>query len=618
MIISNPSVCVIAVYFGELPNYMPLWLRSCEMNPTVSFLLITDQQVKDVPPNVRVVSIMLHQMKRMAEEKLGMKIALDTPYKCCDYKPVYGLIFEDYLEGVDYWGHADLDLLFGDLAGFFRKYDLAQYDKFLPLGHLAFYRNTDECNQRFRLTEGGENSFQTAFSKREVTQFDELGGMNGLYLKKGFPFFRERIFADISKSTTRLRLVENYPDAHEKNYPHQLFVWENGAVKRYYLENGTVRSEEFLYIHLKKRAFSPLAFDAKTAKCVYITPNALLEANGAPDGAAIVKLNPYRGALWDQLQQKYRWRIKTKSEKMRGALRHLPYLLFAYASRVFEFRGMSDATYLSLLYRAAMHKDLNLQDPRTFTEKLQWIKAYDHNPQYTVMVDKYAAKKWVAERIGEEHIVPTIGVWKRFDEIDFDTLPNCFVLKCTHDSHSAIICTDKQSFNKAAARRKLGKALKKNYYYEARQWPYKNVPPQIIAEAYLDDRSGEGLKDYKFFSFDGEPKVMYIAAGRSSGTTTGDFFDMDFRHLDLAIDHEPAEVPPARPDTFEEMKRAAAILSEGIPSVRVDFYEYDGQFYFGEMTFFHCGGFVPFRPDSWDQAFGSWVKLPKQNGGEKP
>lgn len=281
--------------------------------------------------------------------------------------------------------------------------------------------------------------------------------------------------------------------------------------------------------------------------------------------------------------------------------------VFAHFARKYEFRFLSDARYLKLCYEGNTGRKLNLKNPTRYTEKLQWMKVYDHNPRYTEMVDKAAAKDWAGKIIGREHIIPTLGVWEHFEDIDFDALPDRFVLKCTHDSHSVLICMDKASFDREAAKKRLNAALKREYCYEGRQWPYKNVPPRIIAEKYMENEATGDLRDYKFFTFNGEPKVMYIATGRGTDQTYGDFFDMEFHHLDLRIDHETAPVCPEKPACFEQMKQAAAMLAKGTPQVRVDFYEVNGQFYFGEMTFFHCGGFVCFKPDSWDTTFGSWM-----------
>ena len=269
--------------------------------------------------------------------------------------------------------------------------------------------------------------------------------------------------------------------------------------------------------------------------------------------------------------------------------------------------------FLKKMYKIKTGKELNLFKPVLYTEKLQWLKLFDQRPEYTVMVDKYAVKNFVAERIGNKYVIPLLGVWDSVDEIDFEALPNQFVLKTTHDSGAVVICKNKRDLDVKVVKKKIGYFLKRNYFDCNREWPYKNVKPRIIAEAYMEDSTYKELRDYKFFTFGGIPKVLYIAQGRGNGElTVADFFDMEFNHLDLTIDHKMANTTPEKPQCFEEMKKLAAVLSEGTPQLRVDFYEVDGKVYFGEMTFFHCSGFEKFYPEKWDKTFGDWVKLPKK------
>ena len=274
--------------------------------------------------------------------------------------------------------------------------------------------------------------------------------------------------------------------------------------------------------------------------------------------------------------------------------------------------------FVKKMYRIQTGRELNLENPTLYTEKLQWLKLYDHRPEYTTLVDKYAAKQYVAEKIGPEYVVPLLGVWDSVEDIDFDSLPEQFVLKTTHDSGGLVICKDKSQLDIAKAKQKLRYFWKRDYYYHNREWPYKNVPHRIIAEQYMEDtRQGE-LRDYKFFTFGGVPKVLYIAQGRGRGEpTVADFFDMEFNHLPFTIDHDMAAVPPEKPQNFELMQELAAKLSAGTPQLRVDFYEVDGKVYFGEMTFFHCSGFESFHPTEWDEMFGSWVQLPPKQTEER-
>ena len=274
---------------------------------------------------------------------------------------------------------------------------------------------------------------------------------------------------------------------------------------------------------------------------------------------------------------------------------------------------ISDKAYLKYLYKAAFGKKLNLDDPVTFSEKLQWLKLYDRNPEYCKLVDKYEVKRYIAEIIGEQYIIPTLGVWDRSEDIDFDTLPEQFVLKCTHDSGSVIVCRDKSTFDMEKARGFLKKKLKTNPFWYGREWPYKNLKPRILAEAYMEDEKTAELRDYKFFCFNGEVKALFIATDRQKAgeEVKFDFFDPDFNWLPFKQRHPNASVHPEKPVCFEEMKKLAVRISAGIPHVRVDFYEVNGRIYFGEMTFFHFCGMVPFDPEEWDAIFGEWLRLPR-------
>lgn len=276
---------------------------------------------------------------------------------------------------------------------------------------------------------------------------------------------------------------------------------------------------------------------------------------------------------------------------------------------------LPDKTYIRLYYKYSMGKKLNLRNPKTFNEKLNWLKLYDRNPLYTKLVDKYSVKSWVAERIGEKYIIPTLGVWSCFDDINFDNLPNQFVLKTTHGGGSVgvVVCKDKASFDKTAAKLKLEKSMTISGYDTVREWPYKNVQRRILAERYI--HPGDGLSDipdFKFFCFDGKVKALFIGTDRGTGDVKFDFYDADFNHLDLVQVHPMSGRIIEKPVNFEEMKKIAAELSKGIPQVRVDLYNVDGIIFFGEMTFYHHAGVVPFHPEKWDEIFGSWISLPQK------
>ena len=278
-----------------------------------------------------------------------------------------------------------------------------------------------------------------------------------------------------------------------------------------------------------------------------------------------------------------------------------------------------DKLYLKLKYKNVFNKKLDLKNPQTFNEKLQWLKLYDRKEIYTTMVDKYEAKKYVADIIGEEYIIDTLGVYDNFDDIDFDSLPNQFVIKCTHDSGGIVICKDKSKFNYDEARKKIEQSLKRNYYYSGREWPYKNVKPRIIIEKYMEDNNSKSMKDYKFFCFNGEPKIMYLSEGLENHSTASmSFFDMNFNETTCKRkDYKLFEYKPEKPKNFEKMKKYARLLSKNIPHVRVDFYEINGKVYFGELTFSTCSGFIPFEDEKWDYKLGSWLNLNKEDKNEK-
>ena len=273
---------------------------------------------------------------------------------------------------------------------------------------------------------------------------------------------------------------------------------------------------------------------------------------------------------------------------------------------------LSDECKVKLWYWLSFGKKLNLKNPQTYSEKLQWLKLYDHNPKYTMMVDKYAVKQWVSDTIGEQYVIPTIGVWDRFEEVCLDSLPKKFVLKTTQGcgNNGVAVVKSKSVVNMAEIASKFRKAGRRNAYKMLGEWPYKDVAPRILAEKYMEDQYGE-LRDYKFFCFDGKVKAMFIASGRSKGQVCFDFYDEKFNYLNIEHGHPTTNGSPTKPLAWEEMICIAEKLSVGIPHVRVDLYEVDGHPYFGEMTFYHHGGLVPFMPAKWDKIFGDWIKLPK-------
>lgn len=301
-----------------------------------------------------------------------------------------------------------------------------------------------------------------------------------------------------------------------------------------------------------------------------------------------------------------------KAKKIVKYLMDSDYRFFINANRG-KYDNLSDEEYLKKYYRARMKKELNLENPQTFNEKLQWLKLYDRKPEYTTMVDKYEVKQYVADKIGEQYIIPTLGVWDAFEEIDFENLPNQFVLKCTHDSGGIAICRDKSVFDIDKAKNIINKSLKNNYYYHGREWPYKNVKPRILAEQYMEDDESQELSDYKFYCFNGEPKFLYLSKGLECHATAKiSYVTLDWELAEFKrVDFKPFDTLPPKPLNFEKMQELACKLSAEIPFLRVDFYEVNGQIYFSELTFFPGSGYTKFEPEVFDVILGTELKLPK-------
>ena len=282
------------------------------------------------------------------------------------------------------------------------------------------------------------------------------------------------------------------------------------------------------------------------------------------------------------------------------------YRLVINTSRFGMNKDMPDEMYLRKAFKAFHGYEPNLVHPKTFNEKLQWLKLHDRKDIYTTMVDKYEAKKYVSSKIGDKYVIPTLGVWDHFDNIDFSKLPKSFVLKCTHDSGSVVLVKDKDYWDKESAKRKLEHGLSKNYYWSGKEWPYRNVKPRIIAEKMVDMNP----VDYKWICMKGEPEVLCMCMDRQKGDLTFNYYDMNFNLLPFEWVHPNIKTGgEKRPENFDEMKELAQKLSKGIPEVRVDFYDINGQVYFGELTFYHESGFAPFYPKEWDLRLGKLLDL---------
>lgn len=295
-----------------------------------------------------------------------------------------------------------------------------------------------------------------------------------------------------------------------------------------------------------------------------------------------------------------------------------PSLLYLFAAAKGVTNFIPDRVHLAILFRIQIGNRLNLRDPKTFNEKVQWLKLNDRNPLYTTLVDKVAVKQWVSERIGDEYVTKTYQEWSNASDILIDSLPKRFVLKTNHDSGGVVICLDKEIFDLAAAKRFLSKQLESNYFWICREWPYKKVPPKVFAEEYVeaDSSIGAGTIDYKFYCFNGEPRFLYLSCGLDDHSTARiSFLNLDWSKAEfMRADYQPFNSLPPKPDCFDQMKDLARVLAKDIPFVRVDFFIANGKPRFSEMTFSPCGGFMPFEPKEWDEKIGDMLDLPSSMG----
>lgn len=289
-----------------------------------------------------------------------------------------------------------------------------------------------------------------------------------------------------------------------------------------------------------------------------------------------------------------------------------PYYVFGrYLKKNFP-KLMSDKYFLKVLWMQCNGYELNLDKPQTFNEKLQWLKLHDRKPLYPTLVDKLLVKDWVASKIGVEYIIPTLEVYYSVNDIELQTLPDQFVLKCNHDSGNVVICRDKSKFSFESAKRELKKALDSNYYWNSREWPYKSIKKRVFAEKLLiQDGSENDIRDYKWFCFNGEPKYCQVIQDRNTHETI-DFFDANWHHqefIGLNLHTSNAVLEIKRPKRIETMLSISRILSKDIPFARIDLYEIESKVYFGEITLYPMSGFGGFNPTKWDAFLGGMIPI---------
>ncbi len=269
---------------------------------------------------------------------------------------------------------------------------------------------------------------------------------------------------------------------------------------------------------------------------------------------------------------------------------------------------LDDKEYLKLRFERRMGYIPDFDNPKTFNEKLNGLRMHDHNPKYTVMADKYEVKDFIANTIGKNYVIPLLGVWDSFDDINFDLLPERFVLKCTHDSGSVVICKEKEIFDFQKARMRLEKRLKMNYFWPDREWVYRGIKKQIIAEEYVSD-GNENLIPYKIFSFMGKPEIIQVIQGDKTDKESIDYFDTEWNLLDIRQNFPNSITHVVKPKELRHMLELSAKLSEGIPFVRTDFYVIQGKVIFSEFTFYSDSGAEKFHPEHWDRDLGDLIDI---------
>lgn len=280
-----------------------------------------------------------------------------------------------------------------------------------------------------------------------------------------------------------------------------------------------------------------------------------------------------------------------------------------YIMSRYKLPFLSDAEYVKYQYYLRFHEHLNLQNPTSFNEKIQWLKLYDRNPQYSQFVDKYAVREYIQTMIGKQYLVPLLGTWKSVKDVDVAKLPQQFVIKTTHDSGGCVVCRNKSAWD-SASKRKISKSLKRDYYWFGREWPYKNVPHRIIAEQYLSSENGDMI-DYKLMCFNGKVKCILVCTDRLNGKgLKKTFYSPTWERMPFKRPgpDSPKEVPV--PKNLADMIRIAEHLSEGLSFIRVDLYEVGDTVYFGELTLYPSSGAEAFCPPAWDRILGDWITLP--------
>ena len=589
---NNSSICLIILYFGKLPNYFEFWLSSCKYNKSINFLLFTDDKTKfDFPDNVKVIYTTFEDIKNCIQSKFDFEIALDRPYKLCDYKPTYGYIFSDYLSKFDFWGHCDLDVIFGNLRKFLPEDVLEKYDKIYRAAHFSLYKNNERVNKSFMEFKDKNNEaiYKNVYSSNESFFFDENGknndGILKFFDKNGLSMYanKENI-ADISIKYNNLLMLYNVNKMHPS-----IFEYNNNdnqsKLYAYIKIKGEIHKTEYMYVHLQKRKMEILT---KNTNRFLIIPNKFIDELDVIQNfkklkkkITIFRKDYIKAECIKKMKKIGKFNINKQN------LKNNKIIMFMYNSFRKILTLISPKTTSKLNYKMTFGENVNLKNPKGFNEKLMYIRIYnyDKNPLVWKCSDKYELREYALScGLTEENFPKLYGVYNNAKEIDFSKFPDKFVLKCSHGCGFNFICTDKNKIDENKVRKLLNKWKRENFGLISAETQYLHSKRYIYCEEYIENEKNEFPMDYKIYCFNGKAKLVLVCSERKEKTRLN-FFDLNWNELMIGKPDYRSNKELKKPERLEEMINLAEKLSIPFPFVRIDFYEYKGNVILGEMTF---------------------------------
>lgn len=586
------SICLVILYFGKLPNYFNLWLASCKYNNTINFLLFTDDKTKyDYPNNVKVIYTTFEEIRNQIQSKFDFRITLEKPYKLCDFKPAYGYIFNEYLKEYDFWGHCDLDVIFGDLRKYLPEKILKEYDKIYRAGHFSLYKNNSEVNKVFMTFEdkNGNKLYERVFSSKESLFFDENGvkneGILNYFTKTGLTIYdnKENI-ADISIKYNNLLMLFNTYRMHTSIFEYNNKN-EQSKLYAYVKSNDRIFKIEYMYIHLQKRNMELLT---RNTNNFFIVPNKFIDAvdtiqnfNKLIKNVTLLRKEYIIFRIGEIVKKMKNYSIDKQKIKSNKAIMWI-YNFFRKILTTISPKATS-----KLNYRMTFGKKLNLKNPNGFNEKLMYIRIYnyDKNPLVWKCSDKYELREYAFScGLTEKNFPQLYGVYKNAKEIDFSKFPDKFVLKCSHGCGFNYICTDKTKIDEKRVRKLLKKWKKERFGLISAETQYLHSKKYIYCEEYIENEKNEFPMDYKVYCFNGKAKLILVCSERKEKTRLN-FFDLDWNEIMIGKSDYRSNKKLQKPEQLEKMIKLAEKLAVPFPFVRIDFYEYKSNVILGEMTF---------------------------------